>query len=99
VASPATFPNTADPKETKALYTIFLKDNDEFDSDYTSDSDQLIIAVATSTSAVQDETRTSLEAGLLFDAEALNPYKQLGQSAARKNFTNETGDITMQRRL
>lgn len=96
VASPATFPNTADPKETRASYTIFLKDNDEFDNDYTNDSDELIIAVATSTG--QNETRTSIEAGLLFDAEALNPYKQFGQSAGRRGSTNETGDIAMQRR-
>ena len=97
VASPATFPDTADTKETKAFYTLFLKDNDEFDNDYTSDSDQLVIAVATSTG--QNETRTSIEAGLLFDAEALTPYKQLGQTAGRKSSTNETGSIEMQRRL
>lgn len=96
-ASPARFPDTADTKETKAFYTILLKDNDEFDNDYTSDSDELVIAVATSTG--QNETRTSMEVGLLFDAEALNSYKQFGQSAGRKGATNETGDIAMQRRL
>ncbi len=99
VAAPATFPDTGDPGETRTHYAIFLKDNDEFDNDYTSDNDELIIAVATSSSATRDETRTSLEAGLLFDAEALNPYKQLGQTAGRKSTTNETGNITMQRRL
>jgi len=97
MASPAKFPNTADTRETKAFYTLLLKDNDEFDNDYTNDSDELIIAVATSTG--NDETRTSVEAGLLFDAEALNPYKQFGQTAGRKSATNETGAITMQRRL
>ncbi|MCL4476288.1 MAG: hypothetical protein M1508_08705 [Nitrospirae bacterium] len=96
-ASPAKFPDTADTKETKAFYTILLKDNDEFDNDYTSDSDEVIIAVATS--AGQNETRTSIEAGLLFDAEALNPYKQFGQSSGRKSATNETSAISMQRRL
>jgi hypothetical protein len=92
VASPATFPNTATLYETRASYTLLLKDNDEFDSDYTSDSDELIIAVATSTG--NNETRTSIEAGLLFDAAAYNPYKQLGQGAGRNNATNQTGIIT-----
>ncbi len=97
VASPATFPDTGVAGETKASYTLLLKDNDEFDNDYTSDNDELIIAVTTST--IRDETRTSIEAGLLFDAEALNPYKQFGQSAGRKGSTNETGTIEMARRL
>ncbi len=96
-ASPALFPDRADSGETKAFYTVYLKDNDEFDNDYTNDSDEVIIAVATSSG--QNETRTSIEAGLLFDAEALNPYKQFGQSAGRKGSTSETGNITMQRRL
>jgi len=95
--SPATFPDTGAAGETRASYTLLLKDNDEFDNDYTNDSDELIIAVATSTG--QNETRTSIEAGFLFDAEALNPYKQFGQSAGRKGSTNETGTIEMARRL
>ena len=96
-ASPVRFPDTSDMKDTETTYTLFLKDNDEFDNNYNNDSDELIIAVATS--AGLNETRTSIEAGLLFDAEALNPYKQFGQSAGRKSATAETGDISMQRRL
>jgi hypothetical protein len=95
--SPAPFPDTPDTKDTETTYALFLKDNDEFDNNYNSDSDEMIIAVATS--AGWNETRTSIEVGLLFDAEALNPYKQFGQSPGRKSATTETGDIGMQRRM
>lgn len=96
-ASPARFPNTAEKSDTETLYTIYLKDNDEFDNDYISDSDELVIAVVSS--AGQEETRTTIEAGFLFDAEALSPYKQYGQSAGRKSATTEAGEISMVRRL
>ena len=96
MSSPARFNATAEGKETKTSYLIYLKDNDEFDNDYTSDSDQLVIAVVTASG--QDETRTSIEAGLLFDAGALNPYKQFGQGSTRKSATNENGAIAVQRR-
>ncbi len=96
-SSPATFPDTLGMGDTRTAYVLLLKDNDEFDDNYSSDSDELIVAVSTSTGL--DETRTSIETGLLFDAEALNPYKQFGQSSGRKSATAETGDISMQRRL
>lgn len=94
VAPPATFPDTGVAGETRASYTLLLKDNDEFDNNYHTDSDELIIAVATSTG--NNETRTSVEAGLLFDAESLNPYKQQGQGASRKGVTSQSDTITMQ---
>lgn len=96
-SSPAPFPDVPDTGDTKTTYALLLKDNDEFDDNYRNDSDELIIAVSTATGP--DETRTSIETGLLFDAEALNPYKQFGQSSGRKSATAETGDISMQRRL
>lgn len=96
-ASPAKFPDTPDTGDTGTTYVLLLKDNDEFDNDYHNDSDELIIAVSTSTGL--NETRTSIETGLLFDAEALNPYKQFGQSSGRKSATTETGNISMQQRL
>jgi hypothetical protein len=96
-SSPVKFPDTPDAKDAETTYMLLLKDNDEFDDSYNSDSDELIIAVATSSGL--NETRTSIEAGLLFDAEALNPYKQFGQSSGRKSATTETGDISMERRL
>lgn len=96
-SSPAKFPDTPDAGDTETTYIIFLKDNDEFDNNYNSDGDELVIAVVTSSGL--DETRTSIEAGLLFDAEAVSPYKQFGQGSGRKSATYETGDISMQRRL
>jgi hypothetical protein len=91
VASPAQFPAAPDPGQSISLYTLLLKDNDEFDSDYTNDSDELLIAVVTSTG--NSETRTSIEAGLLFDAEAVNPYKHGGKKG------RESDAIAMTRRL
>jgi len=94
---PVQYPAVPDAGQSATFYSLLLKDNDEFDNDYTNDSDELLIAVVTSTG--QNETRTSIEAGLLFDAEALNPYKQFGQNAGRKGSSNESGTVTMSRRL
>jgi hypothetical protein len=91
---PAIFPDTPEAGDTETRYTIFLKDNDEFDNNYNIDGDELVIAVVTSFG--QNETRTSIETGLLFDAEAASPYKQFGQGSGRKNSAYETGDIAMQ---
>ena len=95
--SPAVFPDIAGRENAETTYVLLLKDNDEFDNNYNSDSDELVIAVATAAGTA--ETRTSIETGLLFDAEVLSPYKQFGQNSGRKSATNETGSISMQRRL
>ncbi|MBI5846960.1 MAG: hypothetical protein HZB31_03275 [Nitrospirae bacterium] len=59
-----------------AGYTVFLKDNDDGDNDFTNDRDQIIIAVATGTDGSTGTTST-IEAMLLYTG-AGSPYAQLG---------------------
>jgi hypothetical protein len=61
---------------TAAGYSVFLKDNDDGDDDFTNDRDQIIIAVATGTDGATGTTST-IEAMLLYTGPG-SPYAQLG---------------------
>lgn len=68
---------------------VFIKDNNDGDSDYGIDTDQLVMV---NVEAVAPDGRTSsmVEARLLYD-DSNSGYSQLGGSAGRENFRDVSG--------
>ncbi len=68
---------------------VFIKDNNDGDSDYGIDTDQLVMV---NVEAVAPDGRTSsmVEARLLYD-DSDSGYSQLGGSAGRENFRDVSG--------
>ncbi len=71
-----------------AGYNVFLKDNNDGDNDFRSDSDQIIIAVATGTEGGRG-AQTTIEAMLLFTGSG-SPYAQLGAGAGKSGKASES---------
>ena len=74
-----------------AGYQVYLKDNDDGDSNYTIDRDQIIIAVATGTEGTTGTTST-IEAMLLYTGNG--GYAQLGNAANKAGISPESVDRT-----
>ncbi len=90
--------------DTATYYTLHLMDNHDLDPgglDYTFDNDEVILILATATTtdpsiAVSQmgssfETRTSIEANIIYDGGDASGYKMGGQLATRESKTQERG--------
>jgi len=73
------------PVINNTTYELFLKDNND-DDDYTSDSDEVVLSLATSTA--QNETRTTIEAIVIYTGSD-SEYKQFSQTSERRGYTLE----------
>ncbi|GAB4484677.1 MAG: hypothetical protein OHK006_09530 [Thermodesulfovibrionales bacterium] len=81
-----------------AGYRVFLRDNDDGDGDFTTDSDQIIVAVASGSDSTRNVTlsgtqtagtQTTIEAMLLFTGSG-SPYAQLGAAAGKSGKASES---------
>lgn len=81
----------AEPAFGGATYRIYLRDNEDGDSDYTSDNDQIILASIESWNPAT-QTKSTIEAMLIL-AET-DSYMQQGKGVAKGSFARGTGATT-----
>jgi len=82
---------------TGSTYNTYLKDNEDGDSTFTSDNDQIVLASVKSDNPSMGAV-TTVEAMLIFNADEVSNYMQQGKSASKRSTVRGSGPGTTNQR-